>query len=88
MSIDELTAKDVLPGPSSEADTSEAAATVAHQIIIEPRKGWLGINFREIWQHRELLFFLTWRDVKIRYKQTVLGFLWAERRFQLIVVLG
>lgn len=77
MSIDELTAKGVLPEPSSQADTSEAVATASHQIIIEPRKGWLGINFREIWEHRELLYFLTWRDVKVRYKQTVLGFLWA-----------
>jgi len=45
--------------------------------IIVPPAGWLSINFREIWRYRELLYFLSWRDVKIRYKQTVLGFLWA-----------
>ncbi|MHC4787877.1 MAG: ABC transporter permease [Planctomycetota bacterium] len=47
------------------------------ETVIEPRKGWLAINWREIWKHRELLYFLTWRDVKVRYKQTVLGVLWA-----------
>jgi len=35
------------------------------------------LHWRELWQHRELLFFLTWRDVKVRYKQTVLGVAWA-----------
>ena len=46
-------------------------------IIIEPSKGWVQLNLRELWAHRELLFFLTWRDVKVRYKQTALGVLWA-----------
>ncbi len=45
--------------------------------VIEPRRGWLSMNWRELWHYRELLFFLTWRDVTVRYKQTVLGFLWA-----------
>jgi lipopolysaccharide transport system permease protein len=45
--------------------------------VIEPAHGWVGINWREIWRYRELLYFLTWRDVKIRYKQTVLGAAWA-----------
>lgn len=44
---------------------------------IEPSKSWLSIRFKELWVFRELLFFLTWRDIKIRYKQTVLGFAWA-----------
>ena len=46
-------------------------------IIIEPTRGWLSLKLRDIWQYRELLYFLTWRDVKVRYKQTVIGFLWA-----------
>jgi lipopolysaccharide transport system permease protein len=46
-------------------------------IVIEPARAWQPINFRELWQFRELLFFLAWRDVKIRYKQTVLGAAWA-----------
>ena len=45
--------------------------------IIEPKKGWIPINFKEIWKFRELLYFLTKRDIKVRYKQTVLGGLWA-----------
>jgi lipopolysaccharide transport system permease protein len=44
---------------------------------IRPPKGWLPMNWAEIWRFRELLYFLTWRDVKVRYKQTVLGVLWA-----------
>jgi lipopolysaccharide transport system permease protein len=46
-------------------------------LIIEPSHGWLRFNFRELWQYRELLYFLVWRDVKVRYKQTALGATWA-----------
>lgn len=46
-------------------------------IVIEPSRGWLRLNLAELLQHRELVFFLAWRDVKVRYKQTVLGGLWA-----------
>jgi lipopolysaccharide transport system permease protein len=45
--------------------------------VIRPRTGWAGVDWRELWRYRELLYFLTWRDVKIRYKQTVLGAAWA-----------
>jgi len=45
--------------------------------IIEPKKGWAPIDLKEIWKYRELLYFLTKRDIKVRYKQTVLGGLWA-----------
>ncbi|MEX0711586.1 MAG: ABC transporter permease [Pirellulales bacterium] len=44
---------------------------------IGPSSGWQLLNVRELWQFRELLFFLTWRDVKVRYKQTLLGATWA-----------
>ena len=54
-----------------------AGATATTELVIRPRRGWETIDFGEIWQHRELFAFLVWRDVKIRYKQTVLGFLWA-----------
>jgi lipopolysaccharide transport system permease protein len=46
-------------------------------IKIRAPKKWVPINLSEIWQYRELLYFFVWRDVKIRYKQTALGFLWA-----------
>jgi len=47
------------------------------ELVIEPPCGWLQLDFRELWRYRELLYFLTWRDVKVRYKQTVLGAAWA-----------
>lgn len=46
-------------------------------IHIKPTQGWRGINLREIWQYRELLYFLSWRDIKVRYTQTVIGVAWA-----------
>jgi lipopolysaccharide transport system permease protein len=48
-----------------------------HITIIEPKTGWIPIDFKEIWKYRELFYFLTKRDIKVRYKQTVLGGLWA-----------
>jgi len=45
--------------------------------IIEPKKGWVPIDLKQIWNYRELFYFLTKRDIKVRYKQTVLGGLWA-----------
>jgi lipopolysaccharide transport system permease protein len=47
------------------------------ELIIEAPRGWSPIDWAEIWRFRELLYFLTWRDVKIRYKQTLLGGAWA-----------
>jgi lipopolysaccharide transport system permease protein len=47
------------------------------ETIIEPRPGWRMVDFRELWRGRELLYFLVWRDVKVRYKQAVLGAAWA-----------
>jgi lipopolysaccharide transport system permease protein len=47
------------------------------QIEIRPPRGWIGLGFDELWAYRELLYFLTWRDIKVRYKQTALGASWA-----------
>jgi len=56
-------------------------------ILIRPRRGLVPINLRELWDYRELLYFLTWRDVKVRYKQTLFGFAWAIiQPFGLMVV--
>ncbi len=44
---------------------------------LRPSKGWLSVDFKELWRYRELIFFLTWRDIKVRYKQAVLGIAWA-----------
>jgi homopolymeric O-antigen transport system permease protein len=46
-------------------------------VVIQPSRKWNLLSFKEIWAYRELLFFLTWRDVKVRYKQTALGAAWA-----------
>lgn len=70
---------------ATEPDPSTAAPGVAPGeslesapvTVIRPRRGWIAIDWKEIWQFRELLFFLTWRDVKVRYKQTALGVAWA-----------
>jgi lipopolysaccharide transport system permease protein len=47
------------------------------ELVIKPRKGWIAVDWRELWTHRELLYFLVWRDVKVRYKQAILGIAWA-----------
>jgi lipopolysaccharide transport system permease protein len=44
---------------------------------IAPSKGWVPLKLRELWEYRELLYFLIWRDIKVRYKQTALGAAWA-----------
>lgn len=46
-------------------------------ILIKPQHGWMPINLRELWAYRELLYFLVWREIKLRYKQTILGATWA-----------
>ncbi len=47
------------------------------RIVIRPSRGWVPLNLRELWEYRELLWFLVWRDVQVRYKQTLLGAAWA-----------
>jgi lipopolysaccharide transport system permease protein len=47
------------------------------QIIIQPTSGFIPVNFADLWQYRELIYFLVWRDIKIRYKQTALGVIWV-----------
>ncbi|MGE0375467.1 MAG: ABC transporter permease [Planctomycetaceae bacterium] len=59
------------PGPPSPQRSSETIT------VIEPKPGWRAVNVAELWQYRELIYFLTWRDVKVRYKQTVMGAAWA-----------
>ena len=56
----------------SHAETRDSVV-----IRIEPTKGWVSLKLRELWEYRELLYFLIWRDIKVRYKQTVLGASWA-----------
>src|SRR5436189_149794 len=55
----------------------EAPLFEAPETVIRPRRGWIAVDWKELWRHRELLYFLVWRDVKVRYKQAVLGIAWA-----------
>jgi lipopolysaccharide transport system permease protein len=45
--------------------------------VIQPSSGWVALRLRELWEYREVLYFLVWRDIKVRYKQTALGAAWA-----------
>lgn len=56
---------------------TSALVVVAPMLVIEPSRGWVHLGLGELWRYRELLFFLVWRDVKVRYKQTMLGAAWA-----------
>jgi lipopolysaccharide transport system permease protein len=58
-------------------ENSRQKNAITPVIILQPAKGWLSINFKELWRYRELIYFLTWRDIKVRYKQAVLGIVWA-----------
>jgi len=64
------------------AENSQAPGTTLQLpdeplVVIQPSSQWNLLNLKDIWAYRELLFFLTWRDVKVRYKQTLLGAAWA-----------
>lgn len=58
-------------------ETTRKAQNPTPVIHIRPSKGWLSLDFKELWRYRELIYFLTWRDIKVRYKQAVLGIAWA-----------
>lgn len=58
----------------SATSTPASAPTI---IRIESSRGWFSLNLAELWEYRELLYFLVWRDIKVRYKQTVLGVAWV-----------
>jgi lipopolysaccharide transport system permease protein len=64
------------PG-STHAPSDAGSAEEAWDTVISPRHGWVPLNLRELWEHRELLYFLVWRNVKVRYTQTVFGAAWA-----------
>jgi lipopolysaccharide transport system permease protein len=86
MSLSESTLEMDLPIAAEEPSTDAAPPLAAgsdaphhepHLTVIQARPGWQIVDFGEIWRFRELLCFLVWRDVKVRYKQTVLGAAWA-----------
>jgi len=65
----------------------QASTSREHVTVIEPQSGWRAVNWSELWEYRELLWSMTTRDIKVRYKQTVLGAGWAIVRPLLTMIL-
>jgi lipopolysaccharide transport system permease protein len=65
------------PPAPSDSPHAPVLGYAQAELVIRPRKGWIPVDWRELWTHRELLYFLAWRDVKVRYKQAILGVAWA-----------
>jgi lipopolysaccharide transport system permease protein len=57
--------------------TEEFDLSVLQELVIRPTKGWNPLNLVDLWRYRELVLFLAWRDISVRYKQTALGAAWA-----------
>ncbi len=71
-----------MPAPATPEDRADKTVPSkpeadARIFVIRPSKGWVPLGLSELWEYRELLYFLTWRDIKVRYKQTALGAAWA-----------
>ena len=62
--------------PDRSEDLTPNALSTTHRVVIEPTQGLTSLQLGQVWEYRELLYFLVWRDIKVRYKQTVLGILW------------
>jgi lipopolysaccharide transport system permease protein len=72
-----MTLKELIERKAAVTTSPSVRANDIPVIRIQPSKGWVSLKLRELWEYRELLYFLIWRDVKVRYKQTVLGAAWA-----------
>ncbi len=70
-----------MPDNSGAFQMTDRTQSIVHEplptLIIRPSQGWVSLRLKELWEYRELLYFLTWRDIKVRYKQTALGAAWA-----------
>ncbi len=67
-----------LPERQTSVQDAVPARTYEETIVrVKPSTGWAPLQIHELWRYRELLYFLTWRDIKVRYKQTALGAVWA-----------
>jgi lipopolysaccharide transport system permease protein len=62
---------------SAVQPTDYGAEKQTPTLVIRPSRGWSALNLADLWHYRELIYFLTWRDIKVRYKQTALGAAWA-----------
>lgn len=79
---------DVLPAgvPRKGAENPYAQHVDAEVVVIEPRKGAFHVSFRELWRYRDLCVVLAWRDIRVRYQQTLFGALWAILQPVLLMV--
>ena len=71
-----MTLRGTEPGGAKSAIAAAASDSIP-VTVVEPSRGWAALRLDELWEYRELLYFLTWREVKVRYKQTALGAAWA-----------
>lgn len=71
-----MSTTEITPTTAPQNDAPSPSAPLPH-LRIQPSKGWVSLKLNEVWAYRELLLFLTMRDIKVRYKQTVIGAAWA-----------
>jgi lipopolysaccharide transport system permease protein len=83
----EKSARGLPPAVDALPAAPDAALPDEPLIVIEQRNAWLSIDLAELWRNRELLYFLMWRDIKVRYKQTVLGAAWALLQPALMMII-
>jgi lipopolysaccharide transport system permease protein len=68
---------DTVPSATEVLRAAVDGHRVVEPTVIKPSRGWTALQLGELWRYRELVYFLTWRDIKVRYKQTALGAAWA-----------
>ena len=75
--------------PAGNSETRRQAVNLPQEplVTIKPRQSWIALDLRNLWTYHELLYFLIWRDVKVRYKQTVLGVAWAILQPVIMIVI-
>lgn len=72
---------------NSTAVVKKKSSPAEETLVLKPSKGWVSLDLGDLWRYRELVYFLTWRDILVRYKQTLLGAAWAvlEPLMQMVV---
>lgn len=73
----DLTNVDADRGKGNELLRQNEGSVELPELVIRPSRGWVALQVKDVWRYRELVFFLTWRDINVRYKQTALGAAWA-----------
>jgi lipopolysaccharide transport system permease protein len=72
-----MTFRETATSRAAESSGQKVGGTNKPVLLIRPSRGWVSLKLHEVWRYRELLYFLIWRDIKVRYKQTALGAAWA-----------